>query len=168
MNIKKFLSYIDKGLGTLSQSVGLLSIVFIIFMMLLIVTDIFLRAVFNKPIPGTFEFTEFIMIIATFFGLPWATFMESHIQVSSLTNKFSPRLKEIFIIINYVLIIGLCGLIASSSLIEAIAVKNIGIVSAITNIPKYPFYIIVSIGYFLTVIVLINKLVKSIKRAIQI
>ncbi|MBN1367894.1 MAG: TRAP transporter small permease [Dehalococcoidales bacterium] len=168
MSIKKFFSYIDMGIGTISHSVGFLSIIFLVFMMFLIVIDIFLRAVFNSPIPGTFEFTEFIMIIATFLGLPWATFMEAHIQVSSLTSKLSPRLKETLIIINYILVIGLCALISSSSYVEALAIRKIGIVSAITNIPKYPFYILVSIGYFLTFLVLIVQLVKSIKRAIKI
>lgn len=168
MNIKKYFSFIDKGMGKLSNFVGFLSIIFLVFMMLLIVIDIFLRAVFNSPIPGTFEFTEFIMIIATFLGLPWATYMESHIQVSSLTNKLPPRVREALIIINYVMILALCAMIASSSFVEAMAVKKIGIVSAITNIPKYPFYIIVSVGYFLTILVLIIQLVKSIKRAIKI
>ena len=168
MSIKKFFSYIDKGIGKLSNSVGFLSIIFIVFMMLLIVVDIFLRTAFNHPIPGTFEFTEFIMIIATFLGLPWATYMESHIQVSSVTSKFPPKVREALVIINYILVLALCAVIASSSFVEALAVKKIGIVSAITSIPKYPFYIIVSIGYFVTFVVLINQLVKSIKRAIKL
>ena len=49
-----------------SAGVGILMV-----MMSLTVVDVFLRFVFNKPIVGAYEMSEFMMVILVFFALAY-------------------------------------------------------------------------------------------------
>lgn len=143
----------------------MVAVVVLACMMMLTVTDVVLRYFFNRPIMASMEITEYMMVIVGFLGLAWCAVKGMHIKVNLIVGRFSERAQAIVDTINHILIIGLCALIASQSLSEGFAAKEMGIASEITDIVRYPFYWIIVFGYVLLFFVMISLLVQAIKKA---
>ncbi|MFO7611017.1 MAG: TRAP transporter small permease [Clostridia bacterium] len=72
----------------------------IVLAMLLVLINVLLRAIFKKPILGTYEFTGFLSVLIISFGLAYCLLINAHIAVDFIFDKFGPRLGnplEIFI-----------------------------------------------------------------------
>jgi TRAP-type C4-dicarboxylate transport system permease small subunit len=57
---------------------------------LLIVADVFLRSLFNRPLPATWEMSEVLMPYIVFLAFAHALREKAHIRVSLLTDRLSP------------------------------------------------------------------------------
>lgn len=60
---------IDKTLGWLSRLLNYIGMGAVVVIMLLTVADVLMRSLFNKPITGTEELTEYLMVAVVYFGL---------------------------------------------------------------------------------------------------
>ena len=60
-------------------------------MMMLVVLDVAGRYLFNAPISGSFEVTEFLLALLVFAALPIVTRDDNHISVSVVENLLSGR-----------------------------------------------------------------------------
>src|SRR5256712_13972556 len=68
---------------------GYLAAVFLAAMMLLTVADVVLRAVFNRPIHGTFELIELCLACTIFVALP-AVFLRDEHLVGDVVDYLAP------------------------------------------------------------------------------
>ena len=64
------------------------------FMMLLITVDVTARYVFSSPIPGTLEFTEFLIVFVVFFSMAYVQLTKRHICVELLTQRLPRRVAD--------------------------------------------------------------------------
>ena len=64
------------------------------FMMLLITTDVAGRYLFSSPIPGTLEFTEFLIVFVVFFSMAYVQLTKRHICVELLTQRLPRRVAD--------------------------------------------------------------------------
>ena len=64
-----------------------------LFMLMVLLTflDVFLRYFFNRPISGTVEFTELLMVIMYFSGLAKAQWDEAHVSMDIITGRLGPK-----------------------------------------------------------------------------
>jgi TRAP-type C4-dicarboxylate transport system permease small subunit len=69
---------------------GWLASAFLAAMMLLTVADVLLRAVFNRPIRGTYDLVELLLCATFFVALPAVFLRDDHIVVDSI-DRFLPR-----------------------------------------------------------------------------
>ena len=60
-------------------------------MMILTGFDVTLRYIFNRPIPGSYEITQYMMPIVVVFGLAYCALEEGHVRVELLTSRFPVR-----------------------------------------------------------------------------
>jgi len=70
-------------------------------MMILVVFDVAGRDLFNAPISGSFEITEFLLALLVFAALPNVTLEDKHICVSVMENMLSGRaqfLQRLFVL----------------------------------------------------------------------
>ncbi len=148
--VKKVSSIFDKMAG-----------VFIFSVMLLIVANIILRTVFNKPILGTYELVGFLTAMGVGLALANCALQNGHIAVGFIMDRFSRKIQSIAdIFVN-----------AASLLFWATAVwylgrfglamKVKGLVSPSAEIPVYPFIYVVAFGVSGLCLVLFFKLLVS-------
>jgi len=64
------------------------------FMMLLITVDVTGRYVFSSPIPGTLEFTEFLIVFVVFFSLAYVQLTKRHICVELVTQRLPGKVGD--------------------------------------------------------------------------
>ncbi len=78
-------------LGRLGRVLALAAGLMILFMMTVTAIDVVGRYFFNRPLPGAFEFTEIMMGLVIFAGMPLATAAREHITVNFLEKAISRR-----------------------------------------------------------------------------
>lgn len=134
-----------------------------IFLIILTVSDVFLRFAFNKPIDGTFELTEYLMVIIVFLSFPWATIRGVHVRVDLLTGRFSKRKQAVLYGISCALSMLITFWFGWYTYPEAMYAYDLQFKSDMLNIPSYPFYFIIMIAFFILLFALLAVFIQFIK-----
>jgi TRAP-type C4-dicarboxylate transport system permease small subunit len=144
------------------MGVGVLTI-----MMLLTVSDVFMRFLFNSPILGTLELTEYLMIPVVYFGLAWCAVRRKNVKVDILVTRLSTKPRVILDSITCFLSLVVMVLITWQNFKETIYVFELSRVSDILHIHAYPFYIVLTLGCFLLCIVLLTNLIENVVQGVS-
>jgi TRAP-type C4-dicarboxylate transport system permease small subunit len=142
--------------------VGVLSI-----MMLLTVSDVLLRFVFNRPILGTLELTEYMMVPVVYLGVAWCAMQRKNIKVDIFINRLKARPRAILDSITCFLSLVVVVFITWQNFREIGNVWEICRVSDILHVPAYPFFIVLTLGCFLLCVVLLINLIENIVQVVK-
>lgn len=167
MWIRKSARSAETIINRISQVVGAVAILFLVGMMLLTVADVFLRYVFSAPIKGSLELTEFFMVVAGFLGIAWCAVKRGHVKVDLIVRHMPPRAQGITDTITMLLAMTVVPLIAWQGFAQARYLMVENFVSPSLNIPEFPFYMVMGIGYVLIFFVMITVLVEFITKALK-
>ena len=128
-------------------------------MMVLTASDVTLRYVFNRPIVGSFDLTEYMMAIVVSFSLSYCAFFRGHVSVDFIVNRLPRRAQAVIDGITGLLGIFLFALITWQSWVYMRLLFASGLESSVLLIPRYPFAGIVFLGSaFITIALLANFL----------
>jgi TRAP-type C4-dicarboxylate transport system permease small subunit len=141
--------------------------VMMLAMMLLTVSDVCLRYFFNSPIVGGYELTGLFMIMIFAPSLAWTAAREANVRVDLIVNKFPARAQGIFDSFTCLLSLIVTVAITWFTIPQTMFVYDIMTVSDQLDIPFYPFYIIITIGFFLLIFPMVNSLLESIHKAVR-
>jgi TRAP-type mannitol/chloroaromatic compound transport system permease small subunit len=156
----------EKIISRMSQAFGgMTAATILMLMMMLTVSDVLARALFNHPITGSADITQFAMICIVFPVFAWGAVKGMHVKVDIIVGRLSHKAQTIIDIINYIFVLGVCVLLGSQSFLEAFVARRLGIVSNTIGIPHYPFYLVITLGFVLLFLVTITLLGESISKA---
>jgi TRAP-type C4-dicarboxylate transport system permease small subunit len=137
-----------------SAGVGVLAL-----LMLLTAGDVTLRYIFNRPIIGSYDLTEYMMAIVVSFGLAYCAFLKGHVRVDLVICHFPQRLQAAIDSITSLLSIILFSLITWQAYVYMKLLFDSGLESTVLLIPRFPFAGLVCLGSaFLTIVLLANFL----------
>jgi TRAP-type transport system small permease protein len=151
----------------LSDKLGRLSRVFayagataLFFMVLLTTTDVVGRYLFNAPITGVFEITEFLVLMVIFSFIGYTQSQKNHIAVDLVFNLFPKKAQHYIELINHLVCLLLMGLIVWMGLITAMDLKEAMEKSPNLAIPTYPFAYFMVAGCVLLCIEYVRSLIQ--------
>ncbi len=148
---------------SITKIFGFIAMGVLLLMMLLTVTDVFLRAALNKPIIGTTEITEQMMVAVVFLGLGWCAIQGRHIKVDLFVSHYPKPTQKIIDItiqtIGLIFVAFLCWRTFKTTLM----VKTLGITCSYIGVPKYPFYAIATVGWFILALSIVSLLIKNLR-----
>lgn len=156
-----------KKIEALSRITGLVAMGVLFLMMLLTVADVFLRAVFNKPIIGATEITEQMMVAVAFLGFGWCALQNRQIKVDLFVARYRPgtrRLVDIGVILVSMVLVAVIGW---RTMAMTLRVHQLGITCAFIGIPKYPFYALAACGWTVLFLAMACLLIKNIKERVH-
>ena len=136
-------------------------------MMLLTVSDVFLRYAFNEPIIGTTELTELMMICVAFLGLGWCAIKRAHLKVDLIVARLSPRTQAIADSITLFASLCLCVFFTWRCFLESVTSIQLGVTSSLLQVPDYPFYFILTLGFALLCVVMVTNVIENIAKAVK-
>jgi TRAP-type C4-dicarboxylate transport system permease small subunit len=136
----------SKKIQKASSIFGYFGAIALFAMMLLTTIDVVGRYLFNAPLMGAFELTEYLVLILIFSFLCNAQSHKDHVSVDLLFNKFPSRLRKTINILNHVACLLLMALIAWMSYFKALELKEVGEASPNLVIPDYPFVFFLVLG----------------------
>ena len=137
---------VKKGIRRTNYIVCAIGMAMIIPLMLLTFADVMLRGFFNKPIPGSFELSQYILAIFILLGAAYTQQVKGHVGVDFVTSRLSPRLRVACEIITTLLSLFIIAIVVWQGWVEGTTEKG---VSDQLRIPQYPFRVLVSVGGFL-------------------
>jgi TRAP-type C4-dicarboxylate transport system permease small subunit len=119
-------------------------------MMLLVTADVMGRSLFSKPVQGTTELTEFIMVALLYLSLAHTQALKGHINVDIFLSYFKKRTRLGFDLIIYLLGLLLFTLITWQGTLAAIKAwafweTTFGVIP----FPLFPTKVLVPLGSFL-------------------
>ena len=137
---------IIENISRLSKYLSYVAGFVLIAMMLLTTADVAGRYLFNSPILGGFEVTEFTMVCLVFCSLAYTQSKKAHVAVDILANLLPPKGQRFIDIINYLISFLILALITWKSIERGFEVMANKESSAILQIPVYPFMFLVALG----------------------
>lgn len=152
-----------KKLGWLSDKLLYLGAVALFMMMLLTAADVAGRYLFNKPILGAFELTEFLVLILIFSFLAHTQAEKTHVSVDLLVSRLSKKWQTALNIFNHAACLVLMGLFVWMTTLRAMELKEYAEASSNLGIPKFPFAYFVVIGFAVLGLEYIRDLIRMVK-----
>ena len=134
---------LKKGIRRMNYIVCAIGMAMIIPLMLLTFADVLLRGFFNKPIPGTFEISQYMLAVFILLGAAYTQQVKGHVGVDFVTSRLSPRLRAICEIATTLLSLFIIAIVVWQGWVEGITEKA---VSDQLRIPQYPFRVLVAVG----------------------
>lgn len=140
---------------------------FLAAMMALTGIDVTLRYLFNKPVPGSYEMTEFMMPIVIAFGLAYCALEKGHVKVELVTSMLPKRAQAAMNSIVSLLFLALFIGIAWQTWRRAEGMIHVGQLSIVLYIPVYPFVLAVAVGCAALCIVVLRDLFSNLSQAVN-
>ena len=133
-------------LGIFSRLLTYIGAAALFLMMCLTTVDVIGRYLFNTPILGTLEMTEFLVLIVVFSFLAYTQSEKSHVSVDLVVLTLPAKVRGIIWIVNSILCFLLMAIITWRGVDKALELKEIGETSPNLMVPNYPFVFFLVLG----------------------
>ena len=149
-----------------SKTVNGIGISLLLAMMMLMVVDVLLRRIFNRPLTGSFEIVQFILVTIVYTAVAYTTCKKAHISIDLLTSRFSDRIASLIQTTVLSLSLFLFILITWRNLVRAGELARDGTTSVLLSIPLYPFYYVVAFGSAVLCLVLLIQTIEAVQNTV--
>ncbi len=154
-----------RGLTKASTStVTVISSVMIAAMMFLTVADVSLRSLLNKPIKGSYELMEEMMLMACFLALAYCEAQKGHIRVSFIIDRLPAKARAWFDIVTDFFSLIVYALLVWQIFSRALELRNVGQITGLLSIPIFPFILVAFAGCVAMCLELLRSFVGSVGR----
>jgi TRAP-type C4-dicarboxylate transport system permease small subunit len=133
---------------------------FLIPLMLITAADVVGRDVFNHPIPGVIELSQYLLAVSILLGLAYTQQIKGHVGVSMLTSRLSARAQLMLRLFGTLVGLFLFVLLVWQGLVIGLEEKT---VSDMLRVPQYPFRLLVAVAALLTFLELLIDFGSSIQ-----
>jgi TRAP-type C4-dicarboxylate transport system permease small subunit len=128
-------------------------------MMLLTTADAGGRYLFNRPILAAYELTtNYLMIAGVFLAMPYAYRQGANIRVTFLVERLGPRVRLIVDHLVQIVAILYCAALVVATFQQARHLLRTGTQFVTMELPLWPAHLIVSIGLFVTTLMMLVDL----------
>jgi TRAP-type C4-dicarboxylate transport system permease small subunit len=148
--------------GVVTTTLGWISVICVFCMMLLTTVDVVLRYIFNSPLLGAYEVSEFMMVIIVFFSMAYTQFRKGHVAVDIFVSHLSQRKQAFVDLFNHGATIFILLLITWRSSLTALELYDTMETTGTVPIPVYPFVFVVAFGCLAMGIELLRDCIKII------
>ena len=151
---------ISNKLGMSSSLLTYLGAFALFAMMLLTTADVVGRYIFNAPILGVFEVTEFMVLILIFSFIAYTQSRKAHVSVDLLVTHLPKRIQVYVDLFNHAVCLLLMALITWMGVERALEMMETGEASPNLGVPDYPFVFFLVLGCAVMCIEYIRDLIR--------
>lgn len=149
-----------RAIDKVAKAFAYLGSVGMFVMMGITVLDVIMRYLIRHTLAGAPELAEFLMIITIYLVWGFCAVRRSHVSVSILVDRFSPRLQRGINLCVLPPTLFIYALMAWRMLVEAGHQRGI---STVLRIPKAPFFAIMGIGVVVLCLGVLKTLFEDVK-----
>ncbi len=158
--MKRFIA----GIANINKSLYVIAGSVLACMILLTLFDVILRN-FGHPITGSMEFIQYGGAIVFGFSIPYGTMLGAQVVVDIITERLSPRKKQMINVITRCVGVAVFLFIAYNCFAYGIDVRKTGERTASFKIPYYPFAFALSFSFLMQSFTIFCDLIKTVKGA---
>lgn len=167
MTIGKWAQFAEAVIVFASRFMNNIGAVVLVAMMLMTVADVSMRYLFNHPILGSVEITNYMMVSLAFLGMAWCAVKKGNVKVDVVVEHFSPRVQGIFDSVTCFFSLAIVSLIAGYNFLEARDKMVWYETSDILKVPSYPFLLVLATGSAVLCLVLVINLIQFLRKAVR-
>ena len=119
---------------------------------------------FGYPVKGTVEIVGFLSAIAIGLSLAHCAAQGGHIAITLFVDKLPIKAQKYIDLIVDTVVVLFLGFIVIRLWIYAISLRHTGQIALTTGIPFYPFVLIIDFGFLIYALVILSKIVESIRK----
>ena len=155
-----------KIINALSRIAIDMTMVVLAAMMTLTVADVFMRYVFSRPITGTTELTEYMMV-CTLLGMAPCALEKRHINVDVVTQMLPPKINAVVDIITLLGGVGFIAVLAWQGFASGLYELSYDVRSSMLNVPDFPFYVVLAASFAVLFLVMVVLIVQRIGEIVK-
>ncbi len=156
-----WLDWIKRGIQQLNRWIAGVGAVFLIPLMLITAAEVIGRNLFNLPIAGAVELSEYMLAVFILLGLAYSQQVKSHVAVSLFISRTSVRAQLVLNTITNLLSLFIFSILAWQGWVVGIEERT---VSDMLRVPQYPFRLLVAMAAFLLCLELLIDLIETAKK----
>jgi len=156
MWLDKGADFIERRVEPCSRYINAIGACTALVMVILVTVHVLSRALFKKPLMGTVELEELMLVILVFLGMAYTQVQKKHISVDFLTSRFSERAQEILSIATSLLSTCLFFALSWQSILLSLTYLDKGVATFNLRIPLFWIIWIIALGFFLFGVVLLK------------
>lgn len=156
-------SFIEAISRRLDQAAGFC----LVATMALIMVNIFLRLLFNKPLLGTVDYVGILTALCIALGLAYCAWQNAQIAVEFVFDKLPQRAQGVVGAVLNVIALVFWAVVAWYLVEYGRDMAQSGMVSSTVNFPLAPVLYLLALGFAVLCLVLIVKTVDSIRKVTQ-
>lgn len=137
----------------LRGTVRWLTAVALFLMMLITFLDVIGRYLINRPLPGSADLTQYLMVIFIFLTLPMVTLRNEHISISLVDSVLGPGARKVQRAIVSLISAAIFGVLAVRLWVHAVVLMENRDVIGYLNLPVAPAAFLASVLCAVTVVV---------------
>ena len=119
MWLDKGQQFIIKIVTTPSKILNYIGSVVLFMLVIMTTIDVTGRYLFSKPLPATYELTQFMFSITVFFGMAYFGIIKRHIRINLLVDKFPTAAQNIIDTTTGLLSLGMCIVLSWQAFVQA-------------------------------------------------
>lgn len=158
-----FMILIKKIVGAICEIAARIGMLAIFILLVLTVSDVAGRFIFNKPIAGTFEITKILFALSVFFSFPVSQYKGENLGITLLYDKFPIRVRGILDLFSSLISMVLFSIAFWQTLKYAARMKAAHSITSVLRWPMHPWIYIAAVGLLVLVIALVWDFAVSIK-----
>jgi TRAP-type C4-dicarboxylate transport system permease small subunit len=160
----------EKWLHTVSKALNWVAMVFLVAMVLTVTVDVGGHYLFKKPLTGSTDFVELMMVIVVFLGLAYCAALEGNVRVDVIHGRLPKRVRaslDIFTFAASTFIFALITWRLTARAWNIVQNPLSGPSTGTLQIPELPFIWIAAAGSLLLCLELLTTFLHSIARLRQ-
>ncbi|HEX2987788.1 MAG TPA: TRAP transporter small permease [Chloroflexota bacterium] len=146
MRLDRSAHWIESWARPFSAGMSTVGAVALLIMMFWVVADVLLRFLFDRPLLGSYEIVEYMMVAFVFMSFAYAQFCKAHISVPVVVERLGPRARAVLDIITGIITLLVTAVMVWGALKQTQDMWAAHMTSAVLFIPKWPFQLITGIG----------------------
>ena len=148
-----------------SNICSVISQIFAAILTIVVAADAAGRYLFNRPIPGSLELTELMMVFIVFLAFAYVDSKDGHVRVDLVISRLPLKVQPYIDCLDSVISFGVMAIIAWRSVVYSLELWQSGNVSAYWGIPISPFLLVVAFGCLLLCCQLILRILRAVNQA---
>jgi TRAP-type C4-dicarboxylate transport system permease small subunit len=97
--------------GRVSRTFEWIAEAALVVLLLLVAHEVFLRYVLNAPTQYSVEFSEYLLVLLTFFSIAYVLKRDRHVRVTFVREMLPPRARAAADLAAYLLLVGYCAIL---------------------------------------------------------
>jgi len=156
-----------KGLMKTAEAAMFLANICLAGMLVLVFLNVLLRYILRQPIYWGDEVMTYLMMLIAFLGFGYNLMEGRHIKMTALVERLSVRSENIVSIITSLLAVGYFAFLMVAGIHVTIDSFRIGYFSTITNLPIWPWQLLMCIGLATLLMVSIGYTINKLSIALS-
>ena len=167
MWLNRGVDFIVKRIEPFTRVINAVGACTALIMVILVTVHVLSRALFKKPLMGTVELEELMIVILVFLGIAYTQVQRKHISVDFLTSRFSENTQNVLSVATSFLSVVLFFALSWQSIVLSMTYLDNGVATFHLRIPTFWLIWIIALGFFLFGIILLKDFFQAASESVK-